>query len=65
MSTWDVDEQRLRMEWLTMQMKKAEFDMEMERRKLTRQTWAIALTSVGVVVAAFAAGAAWMHFLAG
>ncbi len=38
------------------------FDMAMENRKLLRQAWAIVFSAVGLVVGAFAAGAAWMHY---
>jgi hypothetical protein len=31
-------------------------------RQLTRQTWAIILTAIGLVVGAFAAGAAWWNY---
>jgi len=58
-SEQDIREQELRIEWLELQMQKAHFDMEQERRRMTRQTWTIALTAIGIVVAAFAAGAAW------
>jgi hypothetical protein len=39
------------------------FDMEIERRKLSRQTAAIVISILALVVGAFAAGAAWMHLL--
>jgi hypothetical protein len=41
----------------------AHFDIGMELRKLRRQTWAIALSAMGIVVAAFASGAAWWNYL--
>jgi hypothetical protein len=60
------------MEWLRMQLKKAEVDMEAERQRyrlsekaLNRQTAAIIVSVVGVVIAAFAAGAASWHFFHG
>jgi hypothetical protein len=45
------------------QMAKADFDMGMELRKLRRQTWGIVLSGFGIVVGAFAAGAAWWNYL--
>jgi hypothetical protein len=62
MSEADVREQVLRMAWLERQMEKADFDANMELRKLTRQTWSIALAAFGLVVGAFAAGATWATF---
>ena len=58
----DDRERELRIAWLEKQMQKADFDMGMELRKLRRQTWAIIVSGAGIVVGAFAAGAAWMHF---
>jgi len=61
-----MDEEReLRMELMRMQIDKASFDMEIERRKLTRQTAAIVVSILALVIGAFAAGAAWMHLLGG
>jgi hypothetical protein len=37
-------------------------DMEMELRKLNRQTIGIVVSVVGLTIAAFAAGAAWLHY---
>ena len=48
---------------MTVQIVKAGFDMELEMQKLRRQTWTIALSAVGIVVAAFASGAAWWNYL--
>jgi hypothetical protein len=59
----DNREQELRIAWLEKQMQKADFDMRLELRKLTRQTVTIALTAAGIVVAAFAAGATWWNYL--
>jgi hypothetical protein len=56
-------EHELRMELMTVQIEKAHFDIGMELRKLRRQTWAIALSAMGIVVAAFASGAAWWNYL--
>jgi hypothetical protein len=59
----DDRERSLRIAWLEKQMQKADFDMGMELRKLRRQTWTITLSGIGIVVAAFAAGAAWWNYL--
>lgn len=59
------EERALRIAWLEKQMQKADFDMAMEMRKLKRQTWAITLSAISLVVGAFAAGAAWVHYLHG
>jgi hypothetical protein len=40
-------------------------EMEMESKKFRLQVISIVLTAVGVVVGAFAAGAAWEHYLHG
>ena len=56
-------EHELRMQLMTVQIVKAGFDMELEMQKLRRQTWTIALSAVGIVVAAFASGAAWWNYL--
>jgi hypothetical protein len=56
-------EHELRMELMTVQIEKARFDIGMEMRKLRRQTWTIALSAMGIVVAAFASGAAWWNYL--
>ncbi len=37
-------------------------DLRMEERKLSRQTYSIVVQVVGLVIAAFAAGAAWVRF---
>jgi hypothetical protein len=58
----DDDERELGMEWLRMQLKKAPFDMDLELRKLKRQSLALGLSAASVVIAAFAAGAAAWHF---
>jgi hypothetical protein len=50
------------MEWLRMQLRKAPFDMDLELRKLKRQSIALGLSAASVVIAAFAAGAAAWHF---
>ena len=42
-----------------MQIQKAEFDIEQERRRARRETVSIILTVVGIMIAAFAAG----HFI--
>ena len=59
----DDRERSLRIAWLEKQMQKADFDMGMELRKLRRQTWTITLSGISIVVAAFAAGAAWWNYL--
>ena len=59
----DDRERELRIAWLEKQMQKADFDMQLELRKLARQTVTIALTAAGIVVAAFAAGATWWNYL--
>lgn len=59
MSPEDVREQELRMDWLEKQIMKADFDIEQERKRSRRETIAIALSVVGLVIAAFAAG----HFI--
>lgn len=56
-------EHELRVKLMTTQIDKAAFDIRMENRKLSRQTWAIALSAIGIVVAAFASGAAWWNYL--
>jgi len=56
-------EHELRMELMAVQIEKARFDIGMELRKLRRQTWTIALSAMGIVVAAFASGAAWWNYL--
>jgi hypothetical protein len=61
----DPAERELRMEWLRMQLRKSEFDMDAMRRTLNRQTAAIIVSVIGVVIAAFAAGAASWHFFHG
>jgi hypothetical protein len=61
----DDEERDLRVEWLRMQLRKSEFDMDAMRRSLNRQTAAIIVSVVGVVIAAFAAGAASWHFFHG
>jgi len=55
-------ERLLRIELMTVQIKKHNFDMEMELRKLNRQTIGIVVSVVGLTIAAFAAGAAWLHY---
>lgn len=55
----DAEEQWLRMEWLRMQIDKARYDMDAERRRARRETWSIILTAIGITIAAFAAG----HFI--
>lgn len=59
MSDDDEEERELRKEWLSMQIHKAQFDMEQERRRARRETWTIVLTVFGLAIAAFAAG----HFI--
>jgi hypothetical protein len=66
----DDQERELRIELMTVQIehyqqqiKKADFDMGMELRKLRRQTLTIAMSAMGIVVAAFASGAAWWNYL--
>ena len=63
MTDRDQEEQDKRINWLEMQMAKTEFDMGMELRKLRRQTWAIIVSGAGIVIGAFAAGAAWWNYL--
>lgn len=55
----DDEERQLRMEWLRMQIDKARYDMDAERRRSRRETWSIVLTAIGVAIALFAAG----HFI--
>ena len=66
----DDEERELRMALMTVQIehyqqqiKKTDFDMGMELRKLRRQTWTITMSAMGIVVAAFASGAAWWNYL--
>jgi hypothetical protein len=54
----DDEDRELRMEWLRMQLTKAEFDMQMELRKLKRQSITIAISVVAAMAASLAAGAA-------
>lgn len=42
-----------------MQIDKARYDMDAERRRSRRETWSIVLTAIGVAIALFAAG----HFI--
>jgi hypothetical protein len=58
----DDEELALRKGWLRMQLKKAPFDMDLELRKLKRQSIALGISAASVVIAAFAAGAAYWHF---
>jgi hypothetical protein len=65
----DDEERQLRIELMTVQIdqgrlniEKMRDDMRMEQRKLTRQSIALGLSAASVVIAAFAAGAAYWHF---
>ena len=42
-----------------MQIEKARYDMDAERRRARRETWSIVLTAIGVAIALVAAG----HFI--
>jgi hypothetical protein len=55
-------EHTLRVEQMQTNIEKMRADIRMEERKLTRQTYGIVIQVVGLVIAAFAAGAAWMRF---
>jgi len=55
----DDEERQLRMEWLRMQIDKARYDMDAERRRSRRETIQIVLSVATLLLAAFAAG----HFI--
>ncbi len=55
----EEEERELRMEWLHMQIDKAKFDMEAERRRSRRETWQIIIAAIVAAAAVFAAG----HFI--
>ena len=59
----DDRERELRIALLEKQMQKIDFDMQMELRKLKRQTITIVISGFALVVGAFAAGAAWWNYL--
>jgi uncharacterized protein YhaN len=54
-----IEEQRLRIEWLKMQIDKAQYDMEAERRRSRRETIQIIIAAIVATAAVFAAG----HFI--
>jgi hypothetical protein len=58
----DDEERQLRMEWLRMQIDKANYDMNAERRRARRETWTIVVAGFGLIVGAFVAGAAWVTY---
>lgn len=53
------EERELRMEWLQMQIDKARFDMDAERRRARRETIQIVIAVIVAAAAVFAAG----HFI--
>jgi hypothetical protein len=62
-------EHELRVEQMTVNIdagrvniEKMRFDIEQSNKQLRRQTVAIVVTAMGVVVGAFAAGAAWWNY---
>jgi hypothetical protein len=55
----DDEERALRMEWLRMQIDKARYDMDAEKRRARRETWQIILAAIIAAAAVFAAG----HFI--
>ena len=66
----EQQERALRMTLMTVQIDKDRLDiqrivqeMRREDRKLALATLSLGVTIFGVIVAAFAAGAAWMHYL--
>ena len=59
----EIDNGRVNIEKLRNEIRMQNSALEIERSKLRRQTWSIVLTGVGIVVAAFAAGATWMNYL--
>ena len=67
----DQEEQDRRIELMEAQLTKLAFDLAAWRieqatreRALTRQTWAIFVSAIGIVVGAFAAGAVWAPYFA-
>lgn len=55
----DDEERQLKMEWLRMQIDKARYDMDAEKRRARRETWQIILAAIVAAAALFAAG----HFI--
>ncbi len=55
-------EHALTVEQMQTNIEKMRADIRMQDRKLSRQTYGIVIQVVGLVIAAFAAGAAWMRF---
>lgn len=45
-----------------MQIDKANYDMNAERRRARRETWTIVVAGFGLIVGAFVAGAAWVTY---
>ena len=58
----DINESRLRMDESRLRMDKFMRDQTMDDKRFKVQVWRVVCTGAGVVVAAFAAGAAWMKF---
>ena len=55
----DDQERELRMEWLKMQIDKARYDMDAEKRRSRRETIQIIIAAIVAAAAIFAAG----HFI--
>jgi len=55
----DDEERELRLEWLRMQIDKARYDMDAEKRRARRETWQIIIAAILAAAAVFAAG----HFI--
>ncbi len=59
MSETPTAEAALKIALMTIQIEKAQFDMQMDAKKYRLQLWGIVVSVVGLVIADFAAG----HFI--
>ena len=59
---WRIEQMAVQIDKGRLDIEKIRQDIDLDRKRFKVQVWGMLITAIGVVVAAFAAGGAWVHY---